>query len=43
MLILCYFLQSTAGEREEEARACGEGEGADRAREGRADREAEAD
>lgn len=40
---LCLFFQSTAGEREEEARACREGEGADRAREGRADREAEAD
>lgn len=40
---ICLFFQSTAGEREEEARACREGEGADRAREGRADREAEAD
>lgn len=37
------FFQSTAGEREEEARARREGEGADRAREGRADRETEAD
>lgn len=35
--------QSAAREREEEARACGEGKGADRAREGWADRKAEAD